>query len=215
MKLILPGHGHQLELFLLQLKKQNLKYLKQNFYVPVATLWTQDNTKLFQQLKSGFRRTINWNKYQTDPKTYAQSRYFNHLVNPSFQGENRLFVLSFEHEDDRASDSTYYLPKVEIKDNNVMIKSKKCFDQPINSKLKSYENIRKIATGKEDDYMTSCLLFDSYFKENYKIIAKDLKYYATFKVKKLALLFYQINECLLKAATCIWFWAEEIFSENI
>ena len=54
-------------------------------YVPLVTLSTQDNAKLPQQLKSAFRRTINWNKYQSDPKTYAQNRYLNHLVNPSFQ----------------------------------------------------------------------------------------------------------------------------------
>ena len=53
-------------------------------YVPVVTLSTQDNAKLLQQLKSGFRRTINWNKYQSDPKAYAQNRYLNHIVNPSF-----------------------------------------------------------------------------------------------------------------------------------
>ena len=85
-------------------------------YVPVVTLSTQDNAKLLQQLKSGFKRTINWNKYQSSIKTYAQSRYLNHLVDPSFQGVNRLFVLSFENEADRASRSTYYLPNVEIKD---------------------------------------------------------------------------------------------------
>ena len=85
------------------------------FYVPVVTLLTQDNSKLFRQLKSGFRRTINGNKYQSDPKTYAQNRYLNHLVKPIFQGVNRLFVLSFENENDRTSHSTYYLPKVEIK----------------------------------------------------------------------------------------------------
>ena len=84
-------------------------------YVPVVTLSTQDNTKLLQQLKSGFKRTINWKKYQSDPKRYPQDRYLNHLVDPSFQGVNRLFVLSFENEDDRKSHSEYYLPKVEIR----------------------------------------------------------------------------------------------------
>ena len=66
-------------------------------YVPVVTLSTQDNAKLLQQLKSGFKRTINWNKYQSDPKTYARNQYLNHLVDPNFQGVNRLFVLSFEN----------------------------------------------------------------------------------------------------------------------
>ena len=90
-------------------------------YVPVVTLSTQDNAKLLQQLKSGFKRTINWNKYESNIKTFAQNRYLNYLINPSFQGVNRLFVLSFENENDRTSHSNYYLPKVEIKDYNVMI----------------------------------------------------------------------------------------------
>ena len=114
-----------------------------------VTLSTQDNVKLFQQLKSGFKRTINWNKYQSSIKTYAQNRYLNHLVNPSFQGVNRLFVLSFENENDRTSHSTYYLPKVETNDYNVMIDGKNFFDQPINSNIKTYENIRKMLLVKE------------------------------------------------------------------
>ena len=55
-----------------------------------------------------------------------------------------------------------------------MIDGKNFFDQPINSKRKTYENIRKIATGQGDDYTTCCLLHYSYFKENYKMIAIDL-----------------------------------------
>ena len=62
-----------------------------------GTLSTQDNTKLLQQLKSGFKGTINWNKYQSDPKTHPQNRYLNLLVDPSCQGVNRFFVLSFEN----------------------------------------------------------------------------------------------------------------------
>ena len=83
-------------------------------------------------------------------------------------------MLPFENENDRTSHSTYHLPKVEIKDYNVMINGRNFFDQPINSTSKTYENIRKIATGKGDDYRTSCLLDYPYFKENYKMIAIDL-----------------------------------------
>ena len=82
--------------------------------------------------------------------------------------------MSFENENDRTSHSTYYFPKVEIKDYNVMIDDKHFFDQTINSKLKTYENIRKIATGQGDDYTTGCLLYYSYFKDHYKMIAIDL-----------------------------------------
>ena len=85
---------------------------------------TKYNVKLLQELKYGFKRTINWNKYQSDPKTYAQNRYLNHLVHTSFQGVYTIFVLSFENEDDRISHLEYYLPKVEIKNYNVMIDGK-------------------------------------------------------------------------------------------
>ena len=95
-------------------------------------------------------------------------------MNPSFQQVNRLFVLSFENENDRTSHATHYLPKVEIKDYYVMIDGKNFFDQLINSMTKAYKNIRKIATGQGDDYTTGCLLDYSYFKDHYKMIAIDL-----------------------------------------
>ena len=91
------------------------KITETKLYVPVVTLSTEDNAKLLQQLKSGFKRTINWKKYESNVKTFAQGRYLNHLINPSFQGVNRLFVLSFGNENNRTSHSTYYLRKVEIK----------------------------------------------------------------------------------------------------
>ena len=143
-------------------------------YVLVVTLSTKDNERLLQQLKSGFKKTISWNKYESSIKTFAQNRYLNYLINPSFQGVNRLFVLSFENENDRTSHSTYCLPKVEIKDYNVMIDGRNFFHQPINSMNTTYEKIIKIATGKGDDYTTRCLLDYPYFKENYKMIAIDL-----------------------------------------
>ena len=143
-------------------------------YVPVVTLSTQDNAELIQQLKSGFKRTINWNEYESSVKTFARNRYLNYLINSSFQGVNRLFVLSFENENDRTSNSTYYLLKVEIKDYNFMIDGRNFFDQPINSMNKTYKSIRRIATGQGDDYTTGCLLDYSYFKDHYKMIAIDL-----------------------------------------
>ena len=118
-------------------------------FVPVLTLSTQDNVKLLQELKSGFKRAINWNRYQSEPKIYAKNRYLNHLINPSFQGVNRLFVLSFENEDYGKSHSTYYLPKVDINDYKVMIDGKNLFDQPINSSLKTYEILEELLLVKE------------------------------------------------------------------
>ena len=67
-------------------------------YVPVVTLSTQDNAKLLEQLKSGFKRKINWNKYQSKISTERSNQSSDYLIDPSFQGVNRLFVLSFEDE---------------------------------------------------------------------------------------------------------------------
>ena len=103
-----------------------------------------------------------------------QNRYLDFLIDPSFQGVNRLFVLSFKDDDGRQSHKQYYLPTVEIKDYNVMIDGRNFFDQPIKSNLKTYGNIRKIVTGQGDDYTTGCLLDYPYFKIYYKLIAIDL-----------------------------------------
>ena len=143
-------------------------------YVPVVTLSTQENTKFLQQLKSGFKRVINWNKYLSKLELLAQNRNLNHLVEPSVQGVNRLFVLAFENDAQRTSHSKYYLPNVEIKDYNIMINGENFFDQPIKNNKVTYENIKKVAAGQGDDYTTGCLIDYSYFADIYKIIAVDL-----------------------------------------
>ena len=138
------------------------------------TLSTQENTNLLQQLQSGFKRVINWNKYLSKPELLTQNPNLNHLVEPSFQGVNRLFVLAFENDDYRTSDDRYYLPTLEIKDYNIMINGENAFDQPIKNNKVTYENIRKIATAQGDDYTTGCLLDYRYFADTYKMIAVDL-----------------------------------------
>ena len=143
-------------------------------YVPVVTLSTQENTKFLQQLKSGFKRVINWNKCLSKPELLAQNPNLNHLIDPSFQGVNRLFVLAFENDDDRTISDEYYLPTAEIKDYNIMINGENIFDQTIKNNKVTYENISKIATGQGDDYTTGCLLDYPYFADTYKMIAVDL-----------------------------------------
>ena len=143
-------------------------------YVPVVTLSTKDNEKLLEQLMSGFKRVINWNKYLSKPELLARNPNLNHLVKPSFQGVNRLFVLAFENDAQRTSSKSYYLPNVEIKNYNAMINGENFFDQPIKDNKVTYENIRKIATGKGDDYTSGCLLDYQYFRDSYKMIAVDL-----------------------------------------
>ena len=55
-----------------------------------------------------------------------------------------------------------------------MIDGKKLSDQLINNDFKTYEKIRKNATGQGDDYTSGCLLYYPYFRENYKMIAIDI-----------------------------------------
>ena len=86
------------------------------FYVPVVTLSTQDNGKLFEQLKSGFKITISWSKYEPKVSIQAPNLYLDFLINANFQGVMRLFVLWFENKDVRTVHTKYYLPTVKIKD---------------------------------------------------------------------------------------------------
>ena len=86
-----------------------------NLYVPVVSLSTDDNEKLLQQLRSGFKRVINWNKYLSRPELLRQNLNLNYFIDPSFQRVNRLFVLAFENDAQRKVHSGYYFPNVEIK----------------------------------------------------------------------------------------------------
>ena len=142
-------------------------------YVPVVTLSFQDNAKLLEQLKSGFKRTINWNKYEPKVTSEQQDHYLDILINPSFQGVNRLFVLSFEDTDGRGSYKRHYLPFLVTKDYNV-IDRRKFFDQAVKNNLITYDNIRMITTGQGDDNTSGCLLDYNYFNYYYKMIRIDL-----------------------------------------
>ena len=98
-----------------------------NLYVPVVILSTQDNAKLLPKLKSGFKRTISWNKYLAKPGLVALNANLNHLIEPSFYGVNRPFDLAFENDSQRISKKTYYIPNVQIKDYNSMTDGKNFF----------------------------------------------------------------------------------------
>ena len=110
-------------------------------YVSVVAIITQDNVKLLQRLKSGFKRTISCNKYLSKTKTFVQNWYLDYLIAPSNQGINRSFILSFEKENGREGLS---LPKVEIKDYNGKIDGRSIFDQPIKSNIKHMKALRKL-----------------------------------------------------------------------
>ena len=107
-----------------------------NLYIPVVTLSTQKNAAILQQLKSGFKRAVHRNKYLSKPELLAQNPNLNHLIEPSFKGVDRLFILRFSDDIQRTSHNGLYLPNVQLKDYNIMINGKNFFDQPIkNDKL--------------------------------------------------------------------------------
>ena len=88
----------------------------------------EDDNNLLEQLQSGFKRIIQWNKYRSEMTNQTKTNNnLNYLINPTFSKVNRLFVLSFENEQDGRSFSKHYTPKVEIKDFNVLIDGKSFF----------------------------------------------------------------------------------------
>ena len=141
-------------------------------YVPAVTSSTEDDNKLLEQIKKGFKRTIKGNKYRSEVTKQAKTSNLNYSIDPTFNKGNRLFVLSFENEEDGTSFSKYYTPNVEIKDFNVLIDGKSFFDVPIKNKEETYEKI--IEMNKNNDYTTGNLLDYDYFSKHYKLIAVDL-----------------------------------------
>ena len=83
-------------------------------------------------------------EYLAKQELLRRNPNLNHLVEISFQGVNRLLVLSFENDVQRTSNKRYYFPNVEIRDYNVMIDEENFFDQPVKNIKITYENIRKI-----------------------------------------------------------------------
>ena len=141
-------------------------------YVPVVTLSAENDNKLLEQLKTGFKRTIKWNKYRSEMSNQTKNNNLNYLIDSLFTNLNILCVLTFENEDDRTSFSKYYLPKVEIKDFDVLIDGKPFFEIPIKNKEEAYEAI--IEMSKNNDYTAGNLLDYEYFEDHYKLIAIDL-----------------------------------------
>ena len=87
-------------------------------YVPVVALLTENDKRLLEQLRTGLKRTIEWNKYRSEMTNWTKNNNLNYLIDPTFTKVNRLFVLPFENENDRTSFSKYYVPNIQIKDFN-------------------------------------------------------------------------------------------------
>ena len=113
-----------------------LEIKKCELYVPVVTLSKDDQIKLLTNLKSGFKREIIWDKYRSQMAMEVANNNLNILVDPTFTNVNRLFVLAYQTADNRQSYSQFYLPRVMVKDYNVIIDNLAFFDLPIKLKKK-------------------------------------------------------------------------------
>ena len=132
-------------------------------HVPIVTLSTKDSANLTKQLNEGFKRSVYWNSYETKPaKVIEQGKNIYELLNASFQGVKRLFVLAYSianggHDEAGIKDKKYFLPIGEIKNYIVLIDGRNFYDQPINDLIKQYDEVRKVSTGHGDDCTTGSL----------------------------------------------------------
>ena len=120
-------------------------------YVPVVTLSIEDNAKLMKLL-NGFKRSVYWTKYKVIPnKKNNQNNYIRELLDTSFQGVKRLFVLAYDNTGDNPvtadSHKRYFLPRKKINNYNIEIDGRNFYDQPINDSVKQYDEIRRTSTG--------------------------------------------------------------------
>ena len=150
--------------------------------VPIVTLSTKDSANLAKLLNEGFKKSVYWNSYEAKPaKVIEQGKNIYELLNASFQGVKRLFVLAYILAADATNDEggikhnkKYFLLRIDIKNYNVLIDGRNFYNQPINDIIKESDEIRKVSAGYGDDYKTGCLLDYAYFKDNYRLTALDL-----------------------------------------
>ena len=148
-------------------------------YVPVVTLSKEDNKDFIEQQNKGFQRSIYWNEYKTkEINENADANVFKYInSDPSFQGVNRLFVMAYNRtngQPTRNGQQKYYLPRTDLENYNVIIDGRNFYDNPIESDIEKYRELKKVMTGKGEDYTTGSLLDFNYFDKHYKLVAVDL-----------------------------------------
>ena len=151
-------------------------------YVPVVTLSKEHNKDFIEQQNKGFQRSIYWNEYKTKELTVDSGdnnanvvRYIS--LDPSFQGVNRLFIMTYSrvnNQPTKDSQRKYYLPRVDLNKYNVITDGRNFYDNPIESDVKKYRELKKVMIGKGEDYTAGSLLDYNYFKSHYKLVAVDL-----------------------------------------
>ena len=122
-------------------------------YVPIVTLSAEDNVKLLKLLSEGFKRTVYWNEYKViDNKIVEiasnnEEKYIRELLDPSWQGVKRLFVLAYNNKGDNKvsvdSYKKYFLPRIKIENCNIEIDGRNFYDQAINDSIKQFDRTEK------------------------------------------------------------------------
>ena len=148
-------------------------------YVPVVTFSKEDNKDFIEQQNKGFQRSIYWNEYKTkEINENADANVFKYInLDPSFQGVNRLFVMTYNRanvQPTRNGQRKYYLPRIDLEKYNVIIDGRNFYDNPIESDIEKYRELKKVMIGKGEDYTTGSLLDFNYFDKHYKLVAVDL-----------------------------------------
>ena len=148
-------------------------------YVPVVTLSKEDNKDFIEQQSKGFQRSFYWSEYKTkEIYENADANVFKYInLDPSFQGVNRLFVMAYNRVGDqptRNGQQKYYLPRISLNKYNVIIDGRNFCDNPVESDIEKYRELRKVMIGKGEDYTTGSLLDYNYFNKHYKLVAVDL-----------------------------------------
>ena len=148
-------------------------------YVPVVTLSKEDDEDFIEQQNKGLQRSIYWNEYKTKGQDkYADANNFKYIsLDPSFEGVNRLFVMAYNRVDGqptRNGQQKYYLPRIDLEKYNVIIDGRNFYDNPIESDIEKYRELKKVMIGTGEHYTTGSLLDYNYFKKRYKLVAVDL-----------------------------------------
>ena len=141
-------------------------------YVPVVTLQSEYENKLYEELKTGITIDFTWSKYRTQIINQIATNNLNYLIDPTLNNVNRLFVLAFPNEEGRSSFSKYYMLTVEIKDYNVILDGQTPFYEiSIRNKEETYKAIIELI---EKDTLTTGSFNYEYFFTHYKLIAINL-----------------------------------------
>ena len=133
-----------------------------------STLSKEDNKDFIEQQNKGFQRSIYWNEYKTkEINEDADANVFKYInLDPSIQGVNRLSVTAYNRENGqptRNGQQKYYLPRIDLEKFNVIIDGRNFYDNPIESDIEKYRELKKVMIGKGEDYTTGSLLDFNHF----------------------------------------------------